>query len=224
MAGERAAEVIQAGMVVGLGTGSTAYYAIKKLGKFVRAGLKIKAVASSLASEALAREEGIDVVDFSEISVIDVTIDGADEVDLYNNLIKGGGGALLREKILAANSHQFIVVVDTSKLVTTLGQFPLPIEIAPFAHTMTIKVLEEQGCKVKLRDHEGKVFISDNGNYIADCFFERITDVMELNDKLLHLPGVVETGLFPNEMVSYILVGEADGTVTHLNGSVFLKP
>jgi ribose 5-phosphate isomerase A len=215
-AAEKAIEAVENGMVVGLGTGTTAYFAIKKLGEKVRGGLQIQAVASSIASENLAIEEGILIVSFENIKSIDITIDGADEVDTENNLIKGGGGALLREKILAANSQKFIVVVDASKLVVTLGKFPLPVEVVPFAHTVTMTNLQKLGCTSKLRMKEARPFITDSGHFIIDCSFTQIKNPEQLNDELHRIPGVVETGLFPKAMVSYVLVGEADGTVRRI--------
>lgn len=212
-AGEKAIEAVESGMTVGLGTGTTAYYAIKKLGEKVREGLQIRAVASSVASENLAKKEGILIVPFEQITAIDITIDGADEADAENNLIKGGGGALLREKILAANSNQFIVVVEAHKLVTTLGKFPLPVEVVPFAHTLTMANLQGLGCITKLRMKDGENFITDGGHFIIDCSFMQIKNPEGLNDELHRIPGVVETGLFSKKMVSYILVGEEDGTV-----------
>ena len=137
LAGEKAAEYVKDGMIVGLGTGSTAYYAIQKIGELVKQGLKIKAVATSTSSEQLARELGINLVTFAEVDSIDLTIDGADEVDPHWNLIKGGGGALLREKIVAAASKQLIVIVDESKVVAQLGKFPLPVEVVPFGFEQT---------------------------------------------------------------------------------------
>jgi len=140
-AAERAVDYIQENMVVGLGTGSTAYWAIHKLGLKVQEGLNIWAIATSIQSEDIAKKLGIRLISFSEINEIDITIDGADEVDFNFNLIKGGGGALLREKIVAANSKQFIIVVDESKLVKRLGKFPLPIETVKFGYEATLKKL-----------------------------------------------------------------------------------
>ena len=141
MAAEKAVEYVRDGMTVGLGTGSTAYWAIRKIGERVKEGLTIKAAATSVSSEKLARELGIPLIPFAEIEAIDLTIDGADEVDGDWNLIKGGGGALLREKIVAAASKTFIVVVDESKPVSRLGAFPLPVELVPFGHEMTLRKL-----------------------------------------------------------------------------------
>ena len=147
-AAERAVDYIQDGMIVGLGTGSTAYWAIQKLGSKVQERLNIKAIATSIQSEELAKKLGIPIITFSEINEIDITIDGADEVDPNLYMIKGGGGALLREKIVAAASKQFIVVVDESKLVNCLGTFPLPIEIVKFGFEATIKKLQLLECEI----------------------------------------------------------------------------
>ncbi len=143
LAAEKALDYIRDGMILGLGTGSTAYWAILGIGERVRKGMKVRAVATSLHSEALAREAGIPVLSLSEVDHIDLTIDGADEVDEQLNLIKGGGGALLREKIVAAATAFYIIIVDESKLVKHLGKFPLPVEVAPFGWEMTRRLLEK---------------------------------------------------------------------------------
>jgi len=216
LAAEKAVEYIEDGMIVGLGTGSTAYWAIKKIGEKVKEGFKIKAVASSRESEDIAKESGISIIPFSEIESIDITIDGADEVDSEHNLIKGGGGALLREKILAYNSKKFVVVIDESKLVGTLGRFPLPVEITPFAHDFTLKHLNEAGCVATFRKKDSKDYITDNGNLIADCKFNQITNPAQINAQLYAIPGVVETGLFLNTMVDSIIAGYANQTIAVL--------
>src|SRR5690606_35378029 len=151
IAAERAVDYIHDEMIVGLGTGSTAYWAIQKLGSKIQEGLNIKAIATSIQSEDLAKKLGIPLIPLSEINEIDITIDGADEVDPNFNLIKGGGGALLREKIIADTSKQFIVVVDEGKLVNHLGAFPLPIEIVKFGYELTIKKLQMLKCEPNLR-------------------------------------------------------------------------
>src|SRR5215203_5572979 len=163
-AAHKAVEAIQNGLVVGLGTGSTAYFAIEKIGELIRNGLAIKAVGSSVGTEELAKKAGIEIVDFATVTDIDLYIDGADEVDPHFNLIKGGGGALVREKIVAFNSKQFFVIVDHSKRVQRLGAFPLPVEVVPFAVNFTLRMLERLDGKAVLRQKEGKPFISDNGN------------------------------------------------------------
>ena len=214
-AAERAVDYIQDGMIVGLGTGSTAYWAIQKLGYKVQEGLNIKAIATSVQSEKLAKELGIPIITFSEINEIDITIDGADEVDPNLHMIKGGGGALLREKIVAAASKQFIVVVDESKLVNCLGTFPLPIEIVKFGFELTIKKLQLLECEPRLRKKENKAYVTDNGNYIVDCHFNRIENPEELHNRLNLLPGIVDNGLFVN-MTRKVIVGYRNGDIKEL--------
>lgn len=212
IAAERAVDYVKDTMVVGLGTGSTAYWAIKKLGHMVRDGLNISAIATSKKSEELAKELGIKLVSFSDIDEIDITIDGADEVDEDFNLIKGGGGALLREKIVAASSKQLIIVVDVNKMVKHLGGFPLPVEIAKFGYETTIRRLERLGCEPCLRVTDDKVFVTDNGNYIIDCHFGQIKEPKELQKKISLIPGVVDSGLFVN-MTSRVIVGHQNGDI-----------
>jgi ribose 5-phosphate isomerase A len=213
---EKAVAFIRDGMTIGLGTGSTATIAIKLIGNRVRDGLRVQAVASSLASEALARELLIPVIPFSQVSQIDITIDGADEIDPMFNLVKGGGGALTREKILAHNSDQLIIIADQSKLVGELGQFPLAVEVLPFASELTAKQLGKLGCSVQFRKKEGSAFVTDNGNFIADCSFGSIKDSQALNATINTLPGVVESGLFPGKMVHTVLIAYTDGSFRQL--------
>lgn len=210
MVGEKAVEYIKDGMVVGLGTGSTVYYTIKKLGELVRCGLQIKGVPTSEQTAALAEEEGIKFTEFKDIEGIDVAIDGADEIDSNLNLIKGGGGALLREKIIANAASTFIVVADSSKMASRLGAFPLPVEVVPFGIEMTARNIAPLGCIPKLRVKEGKPFITDNGNYVLDCDFTRIESPGELEVKLNMIPGVVENGLFVNSADRVITVENGD--------------
>lgn len=200
-------------MTIGLGTGSTSAFAIEALGSKVKEGLSIKAVASSVRSEELAKQAGITLIPFSEVENIDIYIDGADEVDRDLNLIKGGGGALLREKILAFNSKQFIVIVDESKSVDHLGRYLLPVEIIPFAMELTLKQIQKLGCIARQRYQNEKPYITDNGNCIIDCDFKKIEKVEGLHDALNEIPGVVENGLFPNTMVSRVIVGYKNGEV-----------
>lgn len=216
IAAEKAASYARDGMVVGLGTGSTVYFAIHKLGEMVKDGLQIRTVSSSVQSEKIALDLNIPNTSFEEISKIDLYIDGADEVDANHFLIKGGGGALLREKILAFNSSRYVVVVDESKLVSQLGKFPLPVEIVPFAASLTIQHLIDLGATVTIRQKDGENYITDNGNLIADCCFLAIPDPAALNLYLHQVPGVVETGIFLNSVVSEVLVGKKDGTVEML--------
>ncbi|RUS43084.1 ribose-5-phosphate isomerase RpiA [Cohnella sp. AR92] len=213
IAAEKAVEWIEDGMTVGLGTGSTAYWAIHRIAERVREGLSIRAVASSIRSEQLARELGIPFVSLNEIDRIDLTIDGADEVDDNLHLIKGGGGALLREKVLAAASDRFIVIVDESKLVGTLGAFPLPVEIVPFAERLTLNRLKELGGDPAIRTNpDGQRYVTDNGNWIADCRFGAIPDPAGLNEQLNQIPAVVENGLFVG-MASVVVASLSDGSI-----------
>ncbi|MCM3629923.1 ribose-5-phosphate isomerase RpiA [Paenibacillus glycanilyticus] len=213
IAAEKAVEFVKEGMKVGLGTGSTAYWAIQAIGRRVKEeGLNIQAVATSVQSEQLAKEVGIPMMPFADVDVLDLTIDGADEVDPQLHLIKGGGGALLREKIVAAASKQLIIIVDESKDVKHLGKFPLPVEIVPFAFELTVKKLRKLGCEPKLRKNGEELYVTDNGNYIADCEFGVITDPEALHDDLNRIPGVVDNGLFIH-MANLVIVGSADGSI-----------
>jgi ribose 5-phosphate isomerase A len=205
MVGEKAAEFVKDGMIVGLGTGSTVFYTIQKLGQLVNEGLSIKAVPTSIQTERLAREVGITLVDFTELERFDLAIDGADEVDGNLDLIKGGGGALLREKIIAYAAREFIVVADSSKLVNRLGAFHLPVEVVPFGMEMTERHLKALGGLPRLRASDGTLFKTDNGNFIFDCDFGFIENAGELENAINMIPGVVENGLF---------VGMADKVIT----------
>lgn len=212
LAAERATDYIQQDMVVGLGTGSTAYWAIQKIGTHVKEGLRIKAIATSRQSEKIAGDLQIPLTSFAENNTIDLTIDGADEVDRDLNLIKGGGGALLREKIVAAASTCFLVVVDESKLVERLGKFPLPVEVVPFAFERTLKTIQNLGCRPRIRLADNKFYLTDNGNYIIDCEFGIIENPESLHKQLNLIPGVVDNGLFVN-MANIVVVGSTDGTI-----------
>jgi ribose 5-phosphate isomerase A len=197
LASERAVSFLEDGMTIGLGTGSTAYWAIEKIGEKVRKeGWKIRAVATSIRSEEQARGLGIPILDFSSVKVIDITIDGADEVDPQLQLIKGGGGALLREKIVATNSNQMIVVADESKWVQTLGKFPLPVEVVNFGWERTFEKLQLLGCEAKRRMNGTEPFRTDNGNLIVDCAFGEIKDAPGLHESINAITGVVDNGLF----------------------------
>ncbi|WP_219835020.1 ribose-5-phosphate isomerase RpiA [Paenibacillus sp. R14(2021)] len=216
IAAEQAVAYIEDGMTVGLGTGSTAYWAIKKLGARVQEGLRVKAIATSQESEVLAKELGIEIITFAELSgQLDLTIDGADEVDAAFDLTKGGGGALLREKIVASASKRMIVIVDESKVVERLGAFPLPVEIVPFGWEMTLRQLENLGCKPAVRLQGEERFRTDNGNFIVDCAFGSIADPGKLSVAINGIPGVVENGLFVR-MADGVIVGRMDGSVQEL--------
>jgi ribose 5-phosphate isomerase A len=209
-AGEEAAKYVKDGMVVGLGTGSTVKYTIIKLGEMVKEGLDIIGIPTSLATEKLAREKGIKLGDLNDYDYIDLTIDGADEVDGNLNLIKGGGGALLREKMIAYASNYEIIVVDESKVKNYLGDFPLPVEIVKFGYKKTMKNLEALGCKPSLRLKNEVPYITDNGNYIVDCKFEKILQPEKIERKIDEIPGVVEIGLFIN-LANEVIVGKKEG-------------
>jgi ribose 5-phosphate isomerase A len=215
IAGEKAVEHIEDGMIVGLGTGSTVEYTLRKLGTLVRDGLKIKGIPTSIHTQRIAKGEQIPLITLEENPVIDVTIDGADEVDSNMNLIKGGGGALLREKVIAFNSKKVIIVIDDSKVVKALGiDIPLPVEVVKFGWTSTKKTLENFGCNVVLRKIMGEEpFITDNSNYILDCEFERIAEPEQFEVDLNNIPGVVENGLFIG-LVDEVIVGGKQGILT----------
>jgi ribose 5-phosphate isomerase A len=213
IAAQQAVQNIRQGMTVGLGSGSTAYFAIESIGERVRQGLKIKTVASSVRSEEIARSFGIDVLPVEQVTSIDIGIDGADEVDGKGNLIKGGGGSLLREKILAFASQQFFVIVDESKLVKQLGYKPVPVEITPFGATLTLQHLKSLGCQPAIRKGNAQPFISDNGNLVVDCKFQAIEDPAWLDVKIKMIPGVVETGLFSKKIVTSVIAGFENGEV-----------
>ncbi|MDY5679130.1 MAG: ribose-5-phosphate isomerase RpiA [Candidatus Methanomethylophilaceae archaeon] len=208
---------VKDGMNVGLGTGSTAYYAIKRIGELVAEGYNLTCVATSVQSEELAKECGIRVVGVDDVDKLDVTIDGTDEVDPKMQLIKGLGGALLREKIVAAATVNEIIVADNSKLVEKLGtKAPLPVEVLIFGHEHTKYALERQGCKAELRMKDGKPFVTDGGNYIYDCRFEGIDNPFFLESRIDVIPGVVENGLFLNTAFD-VLICDGDGNVTSMN-------
>lgn len=185
------------GQIVGLGTGSTAEFAIAGLGRRVSEGLSIKGVPTSRATERLARELGIPIIELNDTISIDITLDGADEVDPDFNMIKGGGGALTREKLVALASQKRVIFVDESKLVSKLGKSHLlPVEVLPFSWTMSARLLGELGCETSLRAQQGAPFVTDNGNYILDCDFGPIDDVAGLERTIKLVPGVIESGLF----------------------------
>ena len=193
---EAATEYIKNGMIVGLGTGSTAEFAVKKIGKLVSQGLSIQGIPTSDFTKKLAEKEGIPLIDFSETMKIDLTIDGADEIDVNLNMIKGGGAALLKEKIVAYSSKEEIIVVSSKKLVKQLGKFPLPVEVIPFGWEVTFNHLERLGGNPDLRLHQGQPLLTDQANFIIDCNFGQIRDVVKLEQSLNMIPGVVENGLF----------------------------
>ena len=215
LAAEKAVEYVEDGMILGLGTGSTVKYALKKLGERVKGGLKVKGIPTSMHTRKLAKEYKIPLTSLEENPEIDLTIDGADEVDSNLNLIKGGGGALAREKIIASNSKKEIVIIDESKVVKVLGiDFDLPVEVLKYGWTLTKKSIEEFfGCKVELRKILDDPYITDNGNYILDCTFEKIEEPEEMERNINNIPGVVENGLFIG-LVDEVIVGSKQGIMT----------
>jgi ribose 5-phosphate isomerase A len=211
----KAVEFVRDGMVVGLGTGSTAKHMVIALGEKVRAGMTLRAVPTSQETASLARQSGITLIDAENRWEIDVAIDGADQVDPGFNLIKGGGGALLKEKIVAASAKQFIVLIDYTKQVPVLGgSFPLPIEIIPFGWGSTAREIERlTKSPVVLRERKGAPFKTEAGNLIVDVHLARIEQPADLEIALNHIPGIVETGLFVGR-TDILIVGKASGTET----------
>ncbi|MCT2540166.1 ribose-5-phosphate isomerase RpiA [Sedimentimonas flavescens] len=219
-AARRAVDFVEDGMKVGLGTGSTAAWMVRCLGEMVREeGLSIVGVPTSTRTAELARQMGIKVVTLDEAKWLDLTIDGADEFDPELNLIKGGGGALLQEKIVATASDQMIVITDAAKEVAQLGAFPLPVEVVPFGWQTTRGLVEEMlssmdvmGRQTALRLNGTQPFLTDEGNYIVDCHLKRIGNPRQLSLVLNQIPGVVENGLFI-DICDKVIIGGADGTV-----------
>lgn len=209
--GRAAAKLVRDGDVVGLGTGSTAYYAVTALGERVNAGMQIVGIPTSMQTADLARALGIPLTTLDEHPEIDITIDGADEIDHHLNLIKGGGGALLREKVVASASRRMIVVVDSSKFVDKLGKFPLPVEVISFARVVVEKRIGALGASVKSRTkRDGSPYFTDNGNPILDCSFGQIDDPAALAAELSRIPGIVEHGLFIG-LAELVLIGRGEG-------------
>jgi ribose 5-phosphate isomerase A len=201
---------VRDGDIVGLGTGSTAVYAVRFLGERVQAGLKIRGIPTSIHTQELAASLGIPLTTLDEVQQIDVTIDGADEVGPQLQLIKGGGGALLREKIVASATRKFVIIADSTKQVAMLGKFPVPVEVIKFAEALVAKKISAMGAAVKVRaDASSRKFITDEGNHILDCHFGQIPDPPGLARKLETTPGVVEHGLFIG-MASVALIGKGD--------------
>ena len=194
---------------IGLGTGSTAYWAIQRVGELIANGKRLRVVATSLETERLCREANVPLVPFGD-EPIDVAIDGADEAAPDRSLIKGGGGALFREKAIAIAAREFIAIVTGRKLVSQLGAFPLPVEVVPFSLQYVKREIEQLGIPVALRVRDGAPFVSDNGNAILDCAFGTIADPADLDRRLRALHGVVATGLFIG-LAARVLVAWDDG-------------
>lgn len=214
-AGRAAAEMVRDGMTVGLGTGSTVYFTLQRLGERVRNDkLAIVGVPTSVDTEVKARAFGIPLATLSEVETIDLTIDGADEIDAAFDMIKGGGGALLREKVVASLSQREVIVVDRAKVVERLGaRFLLPVEVVPFARATVARRIAQLGAAWTLRMRDGReVYLTDNGNEILDCRFPGgIADAQRLERALDEIPGVVETGLFVG-LAHVLVLGAEDGS------------
>jgi ribose 5-phosphate isomerase A len=212
LAAEAAVDEVQDGMLVGLGTGSTAAFAIAAIGRRVAQGLQVRAVATSVASAEQARGLGIPVLDFADVAAVDLTIDGADEIDAALVTVKGAGGAMLREKAVAAASARMLVIADGSKRVERLGAAKLPVEVLPFARSFVTARLGELFDRVELRGDGG--YRTDNGNLVADCHDAQVSDPHSLAAALQAIPGVVGHGLFLDEIdAAYIAT---DGVVARL--------
>ena len=220
VAGRRAVELIQDGMVVGLGSGTTAAEAIRALGERVTGGLRVTGVPTSDAAAALARACGIPLATLEEAPDIDLTFDGADEVDPGLNLIKGMGGALLREKLVAAATARQVILVDPTKLVERLGtRVPVPVEVVPFGWSLVRRALALRGLEATLRRQGSEPFVTDNGNYILHCRFPGGIAEPGATESLLNgIPGVVENGLFVG-LTDLVIVGQVDGTCRILGGA-----
>lgn len=210
--GYKAAELIEQYMLVGLGTGSTTFYFIERLIQRFQQGLKIEVVASSTQSLELARRGGLPVLDINKLSSLDLTVDGADQVDSQKRMIKGAGGAHVREKIMASMSKEMLVIVDQSKIVEKLGRITLPVEILPFASKATISHIEKAGYKGFLRENPDRsLYITDNQNYLFDIYFPSvISSPEEEHRNLIEIPGVVDTGFFFN-LAGRLIIGHFDG-------------
>ncbi|MGI6116858.1 MAG: ribose-5-phosphate isomerase RpiA [Bilifractor sp.] len=213
LAGDKAAEYVKDGMVLGLGTGSTAYHMVNAVGRLVNEkGYKIQAVPTSKATEKQARELGIPLLTIDEVDHIDLDIDGVDEIDPEFNAIKGGGGALYREKVVASLAKEVIWIMDESKLVDHIGAFHLPVEVAQYGSKQAFEKMEAFGFHPEIRIRDGKRFVTDNGNYIIDLHLGAGFDIQDVREKIDGIVGVLEHGLFLN-MSRRIIVGKSDGTV-----------
>jgi ribose 5-phosphate isomerase A len=205
---------VEPGMLVGLGTGTTAAYAIRELARRVGEGLAVRAVATSEQTARIAREGGVVVLDFCDVDAIDLAIDGIDEIDPDFRAIKGGGGAMLREKIVAESARRMIAIADASKSVTGLGARPVPLEVLPFACALVLRRTRELGCEPSLRKAGKEPFRTDQGNLVVDCRFVGIPDPGSLAARLSAIPGVLGHGLFLGE-IDALYIGTADGIERH---------
>jgi ribose 5-phosphate isomerase A len=212
-AAEKAATLVVDGMTVGLGTGSTAAYFIEALSGLHKKGLKVQVIASSNKSHLLAQEGGLPLIDLNPLKSIDLYVDGADEIDPNKQMIKGAGGAFLREKILSHMSREMAVIVDETKLVSKLGARPLPVEIIPFGLHATLHHLEQLGYLGKLRlNADGTLWMTENNNHIFDVRLSSSSSISQDHERICLIPGVVETGFFPN-LAGHVIIGFKDGSV-----------
>ena len=210
MVGRKAAEYVKDGMIVGLGTGSTAKRVVDAVGEMVKNGLSIQAVPTSKATERQAKELGIPLLDINDVEYIDLAIDGVDEIDSEFNATKGGGAALFREKVVASLAKEVIWIMDESKLVAALGAFPLPVEILPYGYKIVYNKLVALGLNPQMRMADDELLVTDNGNYIVDLHTGVPVDVTDIRKKLANIVGVLETGQFL-QMCNRIIVGSDDG-------------
>lgn len=208
----KAAEEIKSGMMLGLGTGSTVYYLVQHLGDLAAAGLQIHATATSRATEDLARQNGIPLVDIKKVREIDLAIDGVDAIDPAYQAVKGGGGALFREKVIATRAKRVIWIMDERKLMPHLSHVPLPVETAPFGYHFTEKEIKDLGFIPELRTWDGEIFITDNGNYILDLAGNADMDYRIMAHKLKEITGILETGFF-GPICEKIIVGTENGVI-----------
>lgn len=212
--GYKAAELIENNMLVGLGTGSTTFYFIERLIQRFQQGLKVEVVASSTQSFAQAKRGGLPVLDINKLSSLDLTVDGADQIDSQKRMIKGAGGAHVREKIMASMSREMLAIVDESKIVKELGRIILPVEVLPFALKATICHIEQAGYKGLLRKTpDQSLYITDNKNYLFDIYFPSvISSPEEEHQKLIQIPGILDTGFFFN-LAKRVIIGFLDGQI-----------
>jgi ribose 5-phosphate isomerase A len=214
---KQAAQLVQNNMTVGIGSGSTVYWLIMELGSRVKKGLFFRAIPTSKKTASLCAQQNIPLAELNDVTALDITIDGADEIDPNLQLIKGGGGALLQEKMVAAASRELFILADETKLVKQLGKFPLPLEVIPFGWKQVQRHIQETWqVKASLRIENDQPFVSDHGHYILDCPFHKIENPDILTYELNAIPGVVDNGLFVN-MADLVLIGHADGRTETLH-------
>lgn len=216
LVGEAAADLVNNDMIIGLGSGTTIFYFIQSLAKKVKNGLHCLGVPTSNETRLLALQQNIPLAPLNEVSSIDLTIDGADEIDSDLRLIKGGGGYLLQEKMVAAASKQLVIIADSTKLKPQLGSFPLPVEVIPYGwKQVQRRIYGMWKTRSALRMKDNQPYVTEHGHYILDCHFQKMEDANMINTTLHLIPGVVETGLFI-DMCDKALVGYPDGTISTL--------